>query len=64
MRCSGIRLLFLAVTLALAAGRSLAGTYYVAPDGNDAWSGHLARPNAEKTDGPVASLAGARDAVR
>ena len=39
-------------------------TIYVAPNGNDAWSGTLAQPNAEKCDGPVASLAGARDALR
>lgn len=37
---------------------------YVAPDGNDAWSGSLDRPNGDGTDGPLASLAGARDAVR
>jgi len=37
---------------------------YVCPDGNDTWSGLLARPNAARTDGPVASLIGARDAVR
>jgi len=37
---------------------------YVAPDGNDAWSGTLAKPNADRSDGPVASLAGARDALR
>ena len=37
---------------------------HVAPDGNDTWSGSLQRPNASGTDGPVASLAGARDAVR
>jgi hypothetical protein len=36
----------------------------VAPDGNDAWSGRLARPNADRTDGPLASLEGARRAVR
>ena len=34
------------------------------PRGNDAWSGKLAVPNADRTDGPKASLAGARDAVR
>jgi len=39
-------------------------TFHVAPDGNDAWSGKLQRPNAAGTDGPVASLTGARDAVR
>ncbi len=41
-----------------------AATLYVAPDGNDQWSGSLARPNAAKTDGPLASLDGARLAVR
>lgn len=41
-----------------------AATFYVAPDGNDQWSGQLARPNGDKTDGPLASLSGARDAVR
>jgi len=37
---------------------------YVAPQGNDQWSGRLARPNADRTDGPLASLQGAREAVR
>ena len=37
---------------------------HVAPDGNDAWSGKLTRPNAGRTDGPLASLEGARLAVR
>ena len=39
-------------------------TLYVSPNGNDAWSGRLAAPNAAKTDGPLASIAGARDAIR
>lgn len=37
---------------------------YVATNGNDAWSGRLAAPNADRTDGPLASLAGARDRIR
>jgi hypothetical protein len=37
---------------------------YVSPDGNDAWSGTLAAPNAARTDGPFASLERARDGVR
>jgi hypothetical protein len=41
-----------------------ATTLYISQDGNDRWSGRLARPNAEGTNGPVASLAGARDAIR
>ncbi len=39
-------------------------TFYVAPDGNDAWSGKLFSPNADKTDGPFGSLERARDGVR
>ena len=38
--------------------------FFVAPDGNDAWSGHLPRPNRRGDDGPFATLARARDAVR
>jgi hypothetical protein len=39
-------------------------TFYVSPGGSDGWSGRLERPNSQKTDGPKASLAGARDAIR
>jgi len=38
--------------------------FYVAPNGNDQWSGTLAEPNSDKTDGPFASLARAQLAVR
>lgn len=55
-------------TLALATFLSalpvLALDLHVAPDGNDAWSGRLARPNAARGDGPLATLSGARDAIR
>ncbi len=37
---------------------------YVSTEGSDRWSGRLARPNRERTDGPVASLRGARDKIR
>ena len=37
---------------------------YVSPAGNDSWSGALSAPNADGTDGPFATLARARDAVR
>ena len=37
---------------------------FVAVDGNDAWTGTRAQPNADKSDGPLATLAAARDAVR
>ncbi len=32
-------------------------TLYVAPNGNDAWSGSLPEPNGERTDGPLTTLA-------
>ncbi len=38
--------------------------FYVSTKGDDAWSGRLAAPNSARSDGPKASLAGARDAVR
>ena len=41
-----------------------AADYYVAPDGNDNWSGTIATPNGQRTDGPFASLQRAREAVR
>jgi len=37
---------------------------FVSPDGNAAWSGQLATPNADKTDGPLPSIEAARDALR
>lgn len=39
-------------------------TLYVKTNGNDNWSGTLKSPNKNKTDGPLASLAGARDRLR
>jgi hypothetical protein len=36
----------------------------VSTAGDDTWSGTLPEPNADKTDGPVATLARARDAAR
>jgi len=39
-------------------------TYFVAPTGNDSWSGSLANPNTDHTDGPFATLAAACQATR
>ncbi len=39
-------------------------TFYVAPNGNNAWSGALETPNADGTDGPFATIEAARDALR
>ncbi len=44
--------------------KSLRADFYVATNGNDDWSGRLVSPNARETDGPFATLARARDAVR
>jgi len=38
--------------------------FFVSPNGNNNWSGRLAQANIEKTDGPLATLAAARDAIR
>ncbi len=38
--------------------------FYVATDGNDAWSGRLPARNADRSDGPFATLTKARDALR
>ena len=38
--------------------------FYVAPNGNDAWSGTLASPNAAASDGPFATIERAQKAVR
>ncbi len=48
------------VGAALAAGVTL----YVSTQGRDTWSGTLSAPNAAKTDGPLASMGGARDELR
>ena len=39
-------------------------TFHVATNGNDAWSGELAAPNAAKTDGPFATFDHARAVVQ
>lgn len=67
MSCSlrNLRLLSWILTMTLGvAPTALATTFYVAPHGRDTWSGQIAEPNADRTDGPLATLTGARDAVR
>ena len=39
-------------------------TLYVATNGNDAWSGTLPAPNDAGDDGPLATIVGAREAIR
>lgn len=59
--CLGISALLLGLSHSPAAD---AVTLHVAPAGNDAWTGTLESPNPARTDGPVASLAGAVARIR
>ncbi|QDT08264.1 right-handed parallel beta-helix repeat-containing protein [Planctomycetes bacterium K23_9] len=45
-------------------GADTEANFYVSPTGSDDWSGALDVPNAAANDGPFATLARARDAVR
>ena len=40
------------------------GDLFVSTEGNDQWSGRLAEPNVDGTDGPLATIARARDVIR
>jgi hypothetical protein len=62
-----IHLLLLALALvssAAAEHRAPGTTIYVAPNGNNQWSGRLPSPNPSLTDGPVATLDHARAVMR
>ena len=50
--------------LTLGSARGWPGDLFVAPNGNDEWSGAIAEPNAAKSDGPLATIARAQVAVR
>lgn len=64
MKCS----ISISISTLLLACMCLSGvqaeTLYVAPHGNDQWTGKLAQPNAAGTDGPLGSIQGARNAIR
>ena len=63
-------ILFLALLMGLldrdatAARSKPTATIFVASNGNDAWSGSLAEPNAARTDGPLATVGAAQKKVR
>ena len=57
-------LLALITASAVQADGSEGVAFYIATFGNDAWSGKAAKPNAEKTDGPFATIERARDEIR
>lgn len=58
----------LALTMSVCGTTALASqnhvNYYVAANGNDSWSGTLAAPSKDKSDGPFATLERARDEIR
>ncbi|MCU0960528.1 MAG: right-handed parallel beta-helix repeat-containing protein [Pirellulaceae bacterium] len=61
--------LWLIVTLSLGTGRTAAvaaqdADYFVAPGGNDQWSGRLVEPQADGKDGPLATVGRAQQLVR
>ena len=62
MRLSIVSFALLVLARPLSAAEPL--ILHVSPAGNDSWSGHLAAPNSNRTNGPLASLTGARDALR
>ena len=47
-----------------AAALSASADLYVALDGNDAWTGCVATPNSDRSDGPLATIAAAQQHVR
>ncbi len=57
-------LLAILFTLFTYSGASASLTLYVAPNGNDHWSGRLSMPNRTRTDGPLATFHGALTALR
>ena len=48
----------------LCAAAVAAKDFHVSPDGDDTWTGALPTVNAQRTDGPLASLHGALEALR
>ncbi|MFO0965780.1 MAG: right-handed parallel beta-helix repeat-containing protein [Gemmataceae bacterium] len=57
-------LLGLPVLAPLPLARAQDAHFFVSPRGDDRWTGRAAAPNADGTDGPFATLARAREAVR
>jgi hypothetical protein len=53
-----------ALLLPVSAACAPAATLYVSPQGNDAWTGRMADPAVDKTDGPFATVSRAQEFVR
>ena len=56
--------LFITLVFSCTGSRGKEAAFYISLSGNDSWSGKLAEPNSDQTDGPFRSLQKARDAVR
>lgn len=61
MKMNGGGLVLFAVCVAACSSHAL--DLHVSPTGNDAWSGRRESPNWRKSDGPLATLAGAQQAL-
>ena len=59
-----IAAIFLSVLPTPSPAAAISATLYVSPRGNNSWSGRLAAPNAEKTDGPLATVGRAAEVVK
>ena len=57
-------LLWVLIAGSLCRAQTPPADFYVSPNGSDAWTGTLATPDKQNADGPFATLARARDAVR
>ena len=57
-------LMLLMVTAGACRAAETKADLYVSPKGSDSWSGRLAEPDQQGSDGPLATLTQARDAVR
>lgn len=64
MRLAFMLLIALAATLTMPHAAAAPIFRFVSPQGNDAWTGTLAEPSPDASDGPFATLARARDALR
>ncbi|MCU0917655.1 MAG: right-handed parallel beta-helix repeat-containing protein, partial [Planctomycetes bacterium] len=61
---TALLLMVLGLSLPMNQAGWAATDFYIAPSGNDQWSGRLASPRAGANDGPFATLSRAREAIR
>ncbi|MCC6508180.1 MAG: right-handed parallel beta-helix repeat-containing protein [Pirellulaceae bacterium] len=62
--CLTLLCVHLCIHLCYSISQVAAFELFVSPQGNDAWSGTLSAPNADNSDGPLATLQQARELVR